>query len=76
MSGPENQDKKRFARVRIIYDLVSIGSSDFLLSTFAPPNGGNLQVAPGNGLGNTDTAPQGVPAVAEIRVNFTVGSID
>jgi len=64
---------KRFARVRVIFDLGTIGLPDALLSSFAPPNSGSLQVSPGNGLGNTDAAPEGVPAVADIRVTFTVG---
>ncbi|MHC4952700.1 MAG: hypothetical protein ACYTGZ_02325 [Planctomycetota bacterium] len=72
---------KRFVRVRIVYDLATIGTPDQLLSSFAPPGAGNLPIAddldptngPDNTLGNTDTAPEGVPAVAEIRVTFTVG---
>ncbi|MHC4407657.1 MAG: hypothetical protein ACYS0F_01495 [Planctomycetota bacterium] len=71
---------KRFVRVRILYDLSRIGGKNDLLGSFAPPSGGSLPIAddpstqdPENTLGNTDTAPEGVPAVAELRVTFTVG---
>jgi len=71
---------KRYARVRIVYDLTTIGDAQTLLSSFAPPGAINLPIAddpdtpdPENTLGNTDTAPEGVPAVAEVRVTFTVG---
>ncbi|MHC4938819.1 MAG: hypothetical protein ACYTHK_07620 [Planctomycetota bacterium] len=70
----------RFVRVRIIYDLSLIGTKNELLGSFAPPSAGDLPIAddpntpePENTLGNTDTAPEGVPAVAELRVTFTVG---
>ncbi len=32
------------------------------------------QIAPGNTVSNTDTAPDGAPAVADIRVGFTPGN--
>jgi len=71
---------RRFVRVRIVFDLSTVGNKNELLSSFAPPGAPNLPIAddpntpdPENTLGNTDTAPQGVPAVAELRVTFTVG---
>ncbi len=47
-----------------------------------PTNGGSFvfpglppaQIAPGNTVSNTDTAPDGVPAVADVRVGFTPGN--
>jgi hypothetical protein len=70
---------KRFVRVRIIFDLSVIGLPDDLLGNpggtaglgFAMPGAPDLVIAPGNTLGNLDTAPEGVPAVAEVRVRFT-----
>jgi len=70
---------KRFVRVRIIFDLSRIGSPDDLLGNpsgvsglgFALPGAPDEVIAPGNTLGNLDTAPEGVPAVAEVRVRFT-----
>jgi hypothetical protein len=70
---------KRFVRVRIIFDLSVIGSPDDLLGNpggvsglgFALPGAADIVIAPGNTLGNLDTAPEGVPAVAEVRVRFT-----
>lgn len=70
---------KRFVRVRIIFDLSRIGLPDDLLGNpggtaglgFAMPGAADVVIAPGNSLGNLDTAPEGVPAVAEVRVRFT-----
>ncbi len=78
---------KRFARVRLVFDVSQIGSRDDLLGNpgggaglvFAPPGSAQLPIAddpgtPGvieNTLGNIDTADAGVPAVADIRVRFT-----
>jgi hypothetical protein len=70
---------KRFVRVRIIFDLSDIGLPDDLLGNpggtaglgFAMPGAADVVIAPGNTLGNLDTAPEGVPAVAEVRVRFT-----
>jgi hypothetical protein len=70
---------KRFVRVRIIFDLSRIGSPDDLLGNpggtaglgFALPGAADVIISPGNTLGNLDTAPEGVPAVAEVRVRFT-----
>jgi len=70
---------KRFVRVRIIFDLSRIGTPDDLLGNpgggaglgFALPGAPDEVIAPGNTLGNLDTAPEGVPAVAEVRVRFT-----
>jgi hypothetical protein len=70
---------KRFVRVRIIFDLAVVGSPDDLLGNpggtadlgFAMPGAPDVVIAPGNTLGNLDTAPKGVPAVAEVRVRFT-----
>ncbi|MGH7162510.1 MAG: hypothetical protein ACREID_03415, partial [Planctomycetota bacterium] len=61
----------RFSRVRIQFDLSVIGSPATLLGSFAPPGQVNVQIAPGNSVGNIDTAPPGVPAVADVRVQFT-----
>ncbi|MHC4731912.1 MAG: hypothetical protein ACYS6Z_15165, partial [Planctomycetota bacterium] len=70
---------KRFVRVRILFDLGVIGTPDELLGNpgataglgFAMPGAADVVIAPGNTLGNLDTAPEGVPAVAEVRVRFT-----
>jgi hypothetical protein len=74
---------KRFIRVRIIFDPTLISTDgDVLLGPaplgFAPAGGPLLPIAddPGtagleNTRGNLDTAPQGVPAIAELRVTFT-----
>ncbi|MEM8885262.1 MAG: hypothetical protein AAGD14_14435, partial [Planctomycetota bacterium] len=72
---------RRFLRARILFNLAADGSTpDDLLSSFAPPGAADLPVAddpltpgPDNNSGNTDTAPEGVPAVAELRITFTVG---
>jgi hypothetical protein len=61
----------RFVRLRIIYDMSNDGTPEQLFNTFDPIGGSPEQIAPDNGLGNIDTAPQGVPAVAEVRVVFT-----
>ncbi|HEX5138569.1 MAG TPA: hypothetical protein VFY93_16470, partial [Planctomycetota bacterium] len=74
---------KRFVRVRIVFDPTLISTNpDELLGPaplgFAPAGGPVLPIAddpatPGleNNRGNLDTAPQGVPAIAELRVTFT-----
>jgi len=74
---------KRFVRVRIKFDPTLISASgDVLLGPaplgFAPAGAPLLPIAddpatPGleNTRGNLDTAPQGVPAIAELRVTFT-----
>jgi len=70
---------KRFVRVRVIFDLSVVGLPDDLLGNpggtaglgFAMPGAPDLVIAPGNTLGILDTAPEGVPAVAEVRVRFT-----
>jgi hypothetical protein len=74
---------KRFVRVRILFDPTLISTDgDVLLGPaplgFAPAGGPLLPIAddpatPGleNTRGNLDTAPQGVPAIAELRVTFT-----
>jgi len=62
---------KRMARVRVLFDLSVVGSPASLIGSFAPSGSPNVQISPGNSLGNIDTAPPGVPAVADIRVNFT-----
>jgi len=77
---------KRFARLRLVFDVSQIGSRDDLLGNpgggaglvFAPSGSAELPVADDpstqeieNTLGNIDTAPEGVPASAEIRVRFT-----
>jgi hypothetical protein len=74
---------KRFVRVRIIFDPTLISTDpDVLLGPaplgFAPAGAPLLPIAddpatPGleNNRGNLDTAPQGVPAIAELRVTFT-----
>jgi hypothetical protein len=62
---------KRFCRQRIVFDLAAIGTPATLLSSFAPGGTPPVPIAPGNTLGIIDTAPQGVPAVADLRVNFT-----
>jgi hypothetical protein len=69
---------RRFVRVRLCFDLSLVGTPAELLSSFAPATAANLAIADDpmtpaleNTLGNTDTAPSGVPAVAEIRVRFT-----
>jgi hypothetical protein len=69
---------RRFVRVRIRFDLSLVGTPAQLFNSFAPSGGVNVPIAddPGtteieNTLGNTDTAPEGVPAVAEVRVQFT-----
>ncbi|MFQ5845979.1 MAG: hypothetical protein ACE5JG_13430 [Planctomycetota bacterium] len=41
---------------------------------YAFPGAGTSQIAPGNISGNLDTAPLGVPAVAEAKVEFTPGN--
>ncbi|MHC4224392.1 MAG: hypothetical protein ACYSUN_10410, partial [Planctomycetota bacterium] len=62
---------KRFVRVRIVFDISQGGvTPGDLLDEFDPPTGTDQLIAPGNSVGNTDTAPQGVPAVAEVRVRF------
>ncbi|MGQ0612403.1 MAG: hypothetical protein ACT4PV_01445 [Planctomycetaceae bacterium] len=60
---------KRYARVRIVFDVSGIPPAT-LLTTFAPPGGPPVQIAPGNTVGNFDLAPGGVPAVADLRVRF------
>jgi hypothetical protein len=69
---------RRFVRVRLCFDLAVIGTPAQLLSSFAPPTAPNIVIADDpatmgleNTLGNTDTAPSGVAASAEIRVRFT-----
>jgi hypothetical protein len=77
---------KRFARVRIVFDPTRISTDgDVLLAGdgvtyfgFDPAGGSPLPIAddpgtPGleNTRGNLDTAPAGVPAIAEVRVTFT-----
>lgn len=83
---------KRFARVRVIFDVSLIGTEAQLLGdfdqtdpsydpnlVFARPGAGVIAIADDpattgvieNTLGNIDSAPVGVPAVAEIRVRFT-----
>lgn len=77
---------KRYARVRIIFDLgqavdTSPGADpvdEQLLRLFAPPGAPLIVIADDpdtpdleNTLGNIDTALEGVPAVAELRVRFT-----
>jgi hypothetical protein len=69
---------KRFVRVRVVFDLSLIGGQSELLESFAPPGLPDEIIADDpdtpeldNTLGNTDTAPAGVPAVADLRVRFT-----
>jgi hypothetical protein len=69
---------KRFVRVRVVFDLSLIGSQSELLESFAPPGLPDEIIADDpstpeldNTLGNTDTAPSGVPAIADLRVRFT-----
>ncbi len=74
---------KRFVRLRIIFDPTLISTDPNVLlgpppNGFAPAGGAILPIAddpatPGleNTRGNLDTAPQGVPAIAEVRVTFT-----
>jgi hypothetical protein len=63
---------KRYARVRIEFDVSLLAATpDQILGVFAPPGAPPAVVAPGNSRGNIDTAPQGVPAVADLRVRFT-----
>jgi hypothetical protein len=74
---------KRFVRLRIRFDPTLISTDPNVLLGppplgFAPPGGAPLPIAddpatPGleNTRGNLDTAPQGVPAIAEVRVTFT-----
>jgi hypothetical protein len=74
---------KRFVRLRIKFDPTLISTDPNVLLGpaplgFAPPGGALLPIAddpatPGleNTRGNLDTAPQGVPAIAEVRVTFT-----
>jgi hypothetical protein len=74
---------KRFVRLRITFDPTLISTDgDVLLGPspngFAPAGGPLIPIAddpatPGleNTRGNLDTAPEGVPAIAELRVTFT-----
>ena len=69
---------RRFVRVRVVFDLAVVGTPAALVSSFDPPGATVLPIAddPGtpdleNSIGNIDTAPAGVPAIAEIRVRFT-----
>jgi hypothetical protein len=64
--------------VRLRFDMALVGTPAQLVDSFDPGGTAPLPVAddpgtPGldNSLGNTDTAPAGVPAVAEVRVRFT-----
>jgi hypothetical protein len=74
---------KRYVRARIIFDPTLISTDPNVLLGpaplgFAPAGGQLLPIAddpntPGleNTRGNLDTAPEGVPAVAELRITFT-----
>ncbi len=69
---------KRFARVRILFDLTLVGDPAALLGSFAPGGTGDVPIAddPGtaeieNSQGNVDAAPDGVPAIAAVLVRFT-----
>ena len=62
----------------IMFDLSLIGAPAALLASFDPPGTPQVPVAddPGtvdieNTLGNQETGPTGVPAVTELRINFT-----
>ncbi len=76
--GPPTQGK-RFARIRIIFDLALVGTPTALLDTFARRGALPVPIADDpatlgvieNTLGNIDQAPAGVPAVADVRVRFT-----
>jgi len=70
---------KRFIRLRVIFDPTLISTDpETLLGSFAPTGAPMVPIADDpltpaleNTYGNLDTAPQGVPAIAEVRVTFT-----
>ena len=69
----------RFVRLRVVFDVSRIfpfvglmsdePDKDMINATFAIPGSPMVPIAPMT-ADNTDAAPEGVPAVAEVRLNF------
>ncbi len=70
---PSDADPARFWRVRIVFDLANVGDPDALKNTFALPGAATLPIAPDNSFADQTEAPEGVPAVSEIRLRITPG---